>query len=64
MQDIHESEILSIEGGDWKLPGWVGVVNAAYDLIKGFVEGLSDSSIPYVTSSIQYEYVESTIYYQ
>jgi hypothetical protein len=63
MKDITDSEILSIDGGDWKLPGWVGVVAALYDAAKGFIDGMNDSSIPYVTSSIQYEYVESTIYY-
>jgi hypothetical protein len=64
MQDINENEMVSVEGGGWGLPGWVGVVAAIYDAAKGFIDGLNDSSIPYVTSSIQYEYVESNIYYQ
>jgi hypothetical protein len=63
MQDISENEMFSVEGGEMKLPGWVGVVAAIYDFATGFIAGLKDSSIPYVTSTISYEYVESNIYY-
>lgn len=63
MQDINENEMFLVEGGEVKLPGWVGVVAAIYDFASGFFAGLNDSSIPYVTSSISYEYVESNIYY-
>lgn len=63
MQDINDSELVSIDGGELKLPGWVGVIAAVYDWASGFVGGLKDESIPYVSSSIRYEYVESTITY-